>query len=839
VSDPKDPKKRPAAKAEGDVLDPKADIESAEGSKANGRKSQKLSIVRGDETFEFQDRLPVLPLRDVVVFPYMTIPLLVGRVPSINAVERAVAKDRVLLCVAQKRSEVADPGPDELHEVGTVVRVLQLFRLPDGTLRVLVEGIVRANASKYHWTGDAYTCQIELVPENEPAPPEVEAQMRNVLAAFNEYVHLNRRIPDEVLMTANNITEPSTLAHTVGAQLLIKAQAKQKILETIPAADRLKMLAATLASELEIVKLERKIEGQVRSQVHKNQKEFYLNEQLKAIRKELGYQNEFSSELEELAQQIRRSRMPKDTNTRAMKELDRLSKMSFMSPEATVVRNYLDWLVALPWNKQTRDHDDIKAVSKILDEDHFGLKKVKERILEHIAVIKLTGENKGPILCFVGPPGVGKTSLGKSIARALGRKFVRVSLGGVHDEAEIRGHRRTYIGSLPGRVIQSLKKAGSRNPLFLLDEVDKLGSDFRGDPASALLEVLDPEQNHSFTDHYLEVEFDLSKVMFVCTANSLYTIPPALQDRMEIIRLPGYLDDEKLAIGQRFLLPKAKKNAGLADKDLKLEPAAIKSIARGYTREAGVRNLEREINLICRKVARKKAAAELKSPLKVTEATLPELLGPPRFVDQPVEKKGRVGIATGLAWTESGGDIMTFEVSILPGKGELLLTGQLGDVMRESAQAAMSYIRSRAAKLGLDKTFHREVDIHVHVPEGAIPKDGPSAGITMATAIVSALTGVPTRSDVAMTGEITLRGRVLPIGGLNEKTVAARRMGLRQIVLPKGNAKDLADLPDDVRNGLEFSFVENMDEVLDITLERGLKTKASRRDEGQGVSLAH
>ena len=839
MSDPKDPKKRPAAKAEGDVLDPKADNDSAEGSKANGRKSQKLSVVRGDETFEFQDRLPVLPLRDVVVFPYMTIPLLVGRVPSINAVERAVARDRVLLCVAQKRSEVADPGPDEVHEVGTVVRVLQLFRLPDGTLRVLVEGIVRANASKYHWTGDAYTCQIELVPENEPAPPEVEAQMRNVLAAFNEYVHLNRRIPDEVLMTANNITEPSTLAHTVGAQLLIKAQAKQKILETIPAADRLKMLAATLASELEIVKLERKIEGQVRSQVHKNQKEFYLNEQLKAIRKELGYQNEFSSELEELAQQIRRSRMPKDTNTRAMKELDRLSKMSFMSPEATVVRNYLDWLVALPWNKQTRDHDDIKAVSKILDEDHFGLKKVKERILEHIAVIKLTGENKGPILCFVGPPGVGKTSLGKSIARALGRKFVRVSLGGVHDEAEIRGHRRTYIGSLPGRVIQSLKKAGSRNPLFLLDEVDKLGSDFRGDPASALLEVLDPEQNHSFTDHYLEVEFDLSKVMFVCTANSLYTIPPALQDRMEIIRLPGYLDDEKLAIGQRFLLPKAKKNAGLADKDLKLEPAAIKAIARGYTREAGVRNLEREINLICRKVARKKAAAELKSPLKVTEATLPELLGPPRFVDQPVEKKGRVGIATGLAWTESGGDIMTFEVSILPGKGELLLTGQLGDVMRESAQAAMSYIRSRAAKLGLDKTFHREVDIHVHVPEGAIPKDGPSAGITMATAIVSALTGIPTRSDVAMTGEITLRGRVLPIGGLNEKTVAARRMGLRQIVLPKGNAKDLADLPDDVRNGLEFSFVENMDEVLDITLERGLKTKASRRDEGQGVSLAH
>jgi ATP-dependent Lon protease len=839
VTEAKDPKKRlPAARA-ADDLDPKASAETAEGSKANGKKGQRLTITRGDETFEFQDRLPVLPLRDVVVFPYMTIPLLVGRVPSINAVERAVAKDRVLLCATQKRSEVSDPGPDELFTTGTVVRVLQLFRLPDGTLRVLVEGIVRADAQKMHWTGDSLTAHITLVPEGESASTEIEALMRNVLTAFNEYVHLNRRIPDEVLMTANNISEPSCLAHTVGAQLLIQAQAKQKVLETVPATDRLRMLSATLASELEIVKLERKIEGQVRSQVHKNQKEFYLNEQLKAIRKELGYQNEFSTELEELAQQIRRSRMPKETHTRAMKELDRLSKMSFMSPEATVVRNYLDWLVSLPWNKMTKDHDDIKAVQKVLDEDHFSLKKVKERILEHIAVLKLTGENKGPILCFVGPPGVGKTSLGKSIARALGRKFVRVSLGGVHDEAEIRGHRRTYIGSLPGRVIQSLKKAGSRNPLFLLDEVDKLGSDFRGDPASALLEVLDPEQNHSFTDHYLEVEFDLSKVMFLCTANTLYSIPPALRDRMEVIRLPGYLDDEKLAIGQKFLLPKAKKAAGLAEKDVRFEPAALKAIARGYTREAGVRNLEREINLICRKVARKKAAGELTGGLKVTEQNLSEFLGPMRYVDQPVEQNARVGIATGLAWTETGGDIMTFEVSILPGKGELLLTGQLGDVMRESAQAALSYIRSRASKLGLEKNFHREIDLHVHVPEGAIPKDGPSAGITMATALVSALTGDPTRSDIAMTGEITLRGRVLPIGGLNEKAVAAQRMGLKRIILPRGNAKDLAELPEEVRDGLEFLFVDNMDEVLDIALERGLKTKATRRDDGQGVSLAH
>jgi ATP-dependent Lon protease len=801
---------------------------AGEGSKANGARGRKVSVTRGDETFEFVDRLPLLPLRDVVVFPYMTIPLLVGRIPSVNAVERAVGKDRILFVTAQKRSEVADPSHEELHKIGTIVRVLQLFRLPDGTLRVLVEGIVRARAEKVHWTGDSYTAQVTVLAEAEPSDTGTEALMRNVLAAFNEYVHLNRRIPDEVLLTANNIVEPSTLAHTVAAQLLIKATAKQRLLEIGPAAERLKELSNLLASELEIVKLERKIEGQVRSQVNKNQKEFYLNEQLKAIRKELGYQNEFSSELEELGQSIRRARMPKDVHAKAMKELDRLGKMSFMSPEATVVRNYLDWLVALPWSKQTKDHDDLKQVERILDEDHFGLKKVKERILEHIAVLKLTGENKGPILCLVGPPGVGKTSLGKSIARALGKKFLRVSLGGVHDEAEIRGHRRTYIGSMPGRIVQSLKKAGSKNPLFLLDEVDKLGSDFRGDPASALLEVLDPEQNHSFTDHYLEVEFDLSRVMFLCTANTLYTIPPALADRMEIIRLPGYLDDDKMAIGRKFLLPKARKAAGLADKDLKVAPEAFRTIVRGWTREAGVRSLEREINLICRKVARRKAAGELTQSVRITPENVHEYLGPLRYLEQPVERNQRVGMATGLAWTETGGDIMNFEVSILPGKGDLLLTGQLGDVMRESAHAGMSYIRSRSAKLGLEKTFHREVDIHVHVPEGAIPKDGPSAGITMATAIVSALTGQPTRPDIAMTGEITLRGRVLPIGGLNEKAVAARRMGMRQVILPKANAKDLAELPADVREGLEFVFVENMDEVLDIVLERGVQTKLER-----------
>ncbi len=844
MSEPKNPQDKksrktptaaPQAGAAATDLDPTT-AQAAEGSKANGGRARKLTATRGDESFEFVDRLPLLPLRDLVVFPYMTIPLLVGRVASVNAVERAVSKDRILFVTAQKRSEVADPTHEELHKVGTVVRVLQLFRLPDGTLRVLVEGIVRARADKLQWTSDSHTAHISLLPETEPVEPATEAVMRNVLAAFNEYVHLNRRIPDEVLLTANNIVDPSCLAHTVAAQLLIKAPAKQKLLETGPAAERLKELSALLASELEIVKLERKIEGQVRSQVNKNQKEFYLNEQLKAIRKELGYQNEFSNELEEVAQAIRRARMPKDVHAKAMKELDRLSKMSFMSPEATVVRTYIDWLVGMPWSKQTKDHDDLAQVQRILDEDHFGLKKVKERILEHIAVLKLTGENKGPILCLVGPPGVGKTSLGKSIARALGKKFIRVSLGGVHDEAEIRGHRRTYIGSLPGRVVQSLKKAGSKNPLFLLDEVDKLGSDFRGDPASALLEVLDPEQNHSFTDHYLEVEFDLSRVMFICTANTLYTIPPALADRMEIIRLPGYLDDDKIAIGKTFLLPKAKKAAGLADKDVKIVPEAFRGIVRGWTREAGVRSLEREINVICRKVAKRKASGMLDKGVVVTLENLPEFLGPPKFLEAEIERTQRVGVATGLAWTETGGDIMNFEVSILPGKGDLLLTGQLGDVMRESAHAGMSYIRSRAAKLGLDKNFHREVDIHVHVPEGAIPKDGPSAGITMATAIVSALTGVPTRHDVAMTGEITLRGRVLPIGGLNEKAVAARRMGMRTIVLPRANEKDLSELPDDVREGLEFVFVENMDEVLDIVLDRGVQTKPER---GEGVRAGY
>jgi len=787
-------------------------------------RARKLSVVRGDETFEFDDRLPLLPLRDVVIFPYMTIPLLVGRQPSINAIEKAVARDRVLFVTAQRRSEVADPAHDELFPQGTVVRVLQLFRLPDGTMRVLVEGITRARAERFLWSSDFYTVRIGLLPDPGTEGTEIEALARHTLALFNDYVRLNRRIPDEVLTTANNITDMVSLGYTLSSHLLVKVPQKQQLLEAESPGERLKRLAEMLAAELEIVKLERKIEGQVRSQVHKNQKEFYLNEQLKAIRKELGHQNEFASEIEELSESLRRARMPREVAAKAAKELDRLSKMSFMSPEATVVRNYLDWIVSLPWGRVTRDITDMAKVEATLEEDHYGLAKVKERIVEYLAVIKLTGKHKGPILCFVGPPGVGKTSLGRSIARALGRRFVRVALGGVRDEAEIRGHRRTYIGSLPGRVIQSLRRAGSRNPVFLLDEIDKLGADFRGDPASALLEVLDPEQNHTFNDHYLEVDFDLSQVMFICTANTLQGIPPALVDRMEVIKLPSYQEDEKVQIGKRFLVPKQIAAAGLDAGDVRIGVPVLHQIIHGYTREAGVRNLEREIAGLCRKVAKRKASGRMRGVVSVTRANLDRFLGPPRYQDTAVERANRIGMANGLAWTEVGGDLLTIEVSILPGKGELQLTGKLGEVMRESGHAALTYVRSRTQQLGLDKWFYKEIDIHVHIPEGAIPKDGPSAGITIAVALVSALTRVPTRHDVAMTGEITLRGAVLPVGGLMEKILAARRTGHKTVILPKANEKDISEIPEDVRAELTFVLVGAMDEVLTHALERPVGT---------------
>jgi ATP-dependent Lon protease len=775
-----------------------------------------IVVKRGEETFEVEDNLALLPLRDVVLYPYVTSSLLVGRAASVSAVEEAVSGDRIVFVTAQKRPDISEPGADDLYRIGTVVRIVQLFRHPDGTLRVLVEGLGRARVKKFDWSDEHM--KVEVEPVNEEAPPEkeTEALARSMLNSFNDYVRLSRRIPDEVLLTINNTSDPTKLSYLVAANLQVRVSTKQQVLAAVDLEPRLNLLAKMLASELEIVKLERKIEGEVRSQVHRNQKEFYLNEQLKAIKKELGHQNEFSGELDELAEQIKKAKMPKPVHEKAMRELDRLGKMSFMSPEATVLRNYVDWLVALPWSKRSKDNLVMEDVERILDEDHYGLRKVKDRILEYLAVLKLSGKIKGPILCFVGPPGVGKTSLGRSIARALSREFIRVSLGGVRDEAEIRGHRRTYIGSLPGRIVQSIRRAGTKNPVFLLDEVDKLGMDYRGDPSAALLEALDPEQNSAFSDHYLEVDFDLSEVMFITTANVMHTIPPALRDRMEVIRLPGYLDFEKAAIAKQFLLPKQMEATGLKPSDVKMSDSALNKIITAYTREAGVRNLEREISGVCRKVAREKAKSKGKGRkcTGVTSANLHRYLGAPKFTDQVIPATDRVGMATGLAWTEAGGEVLTVEVSVLPGKGKLLLTGKLGEVMRESGQAALSYIRSNAVALGLEKDFYDKLDVHVHIPEGAIPKDGPSAGVAMAVALVSALTGVPSRKDVAMTGEITLRGKVLAVGGLNEKTVAALRAGLSTVLVPKANEKDLGELPETVKKNLKVLPTETMDGVL-------------------------
>jgi ATP-dependent Lon protease len=798
------------------------------------------TIEHGDEVLEVEERLPLLPLRDVVIFPHMTIPLLIGRATSVGAIEEAAGGDRSVFVIAQRRPEVAEPERGDLYDVGTVARVLQLFRLPDGALRVLVEGLVRARLRRLYRTQEHYRSRIEPLVERVTPTPEMEALMRSVLSSFHEYVSLSRKIPEEVLTTASNISDPIAFSHTVASHLLLKVATKQEILEVNEVEERLALIGRILASEREILQLERKIEGQVRSQLHKNQKEFYLNEQLKAIRKELGVSNEFAAEIEDLARQIKKAHMPKAVKERAEKELDRLGKMSFMSPEATVVRNYVDWLVSLPWRKRTKDNLDIPAVERVLNQDHYGLDKVKERILEYLAVIKLSGNLKGPILCFVGPPGVGKTSLGQSIARAIGRQFVRMSLGGVRDEAEIRGHRRTYVGSMPGRIIQAMKRAGTRNPVLLLDEIDKLGTDYRGDPASALLEVLDPEQHHAFNDHYLEVDFDLSEVMFITTANNLYTIPPALLDRMEVIRLPGYLEHEKVEIARRFLIPKQLKAAGLAAGELKVGAEAIRRIIRDYTRESGVRNLEREIATLCRKAAKRKAEAtgeRSQRAIEVQPGNLNRYLGVPRFTVSAIEREKRVGVATGLAWTEGGGDVLTVEVAIVPGKGELKLTGKLGEVMRESAQAALSYARSRAQFLGLERSFYKEMDLHVHLPEGAIPKDGPSAGITIAVALISGLTGISTADDLAMTGEITLRGTVLPVGGLAEKIVAARRHGIRRVLVPKGNEKDLVEIHKEARRGIELIPVSTMDEVLEYAMTRPVFKEQAESPKSTGETV--
>lgn len=781
--------------------------------------------------------LPVLPLRDVVVFPHMVIPLFVGRDKSIHALDLAMEADKRILLVAQKSAETDDPGADDLYKVGTLAQVLQLLKLPDGTIKVLVEGVARVNVHDVTERDGALSGQAEIVePDSDREEREIEAIARSLMGLFEQYVKTNRKLPPELMQTLSGIDEPGRLADTIAAHLGVRIGDKQKLLETHGIGSRLEQLVGLVDGEIDVQQLEKRIRGRVKSQMEKSQREYYLNEQMKAIQKELGEIDDAPNDIDELTRKIAEAGMPKPVETKAKAELNKLKQMSPMSAEAAVVRNYLDWLLGVPWKKRTKVRKDLKAAQDVLDADHFGLEKVKERILEYLAVQSRVKQMKGPILCLVGPPGVGKTSLGQSIAKATNRKFVRMSLGGVRDEAEIRGHRRTYVGSMPGRIVQNLNKVGSKNPLFVLDEIDKMSMDFRGDPSSALLEVLDPEQNHSFNDHYLEVDLDLSEVMFVATSNSL-NIPGPLLDRMEVIRIPGYTEEEKLNIAMRYLLPKQIKANGLKPEELKVAESAVRDIVRYYTRESGVRSLEREIAKICRKVVKEIALAgpakkgAKKSVVNVTSKNLDKYLGVRRYDFGRAEEQNEVGLVTGLAWTEVGGDLLQIESTLVPGKGQLLLTGQLGDVMKESASAALSVVRARTEQLGIDLDFLQKHDVHVHVPEGATPKDGPSAGIAMATALVSMLTRNPVKADVAMTGEITLRGRVLPIGGLKEKLLAALRGGVRTVIIPEENRKDLADLPKTVTQGLKIIPVKWIDEVLGIALER---TPAPAAASGEG-----
>ncbi len=771
-------------------------------------------VYREGEELVLPRSLPLLPLRDVVVFPYMVTPLLVGRERSVAAVEAAMERDKYLCVTAQRDPETEEPSPEDLHRVGSIIKVLQVIRTPDDTLKILVEGVARVHLEEIREAPGMLEAQVSPVREELSAGPRIEALSRSIKERFKDYVRLNKRLPDEVLLSVLNLDEIGKMADSISAYILGRVPLKQELLEEPNLEKRLTRINQVLASELEILEIEQRIDSEVQTQVHRNQREFYLNEQLRAIRKELGYTQDEDGEIEDYARRIDESDMSAEAAEICRRELNRLERMSPMSPEATVVRNYLDTLLALPWKKKSRDRIDTAKVQARLDADHYGLDKVKERILEFLAVYKLTRNMQGTILCLVGPPGVGKTSLGRSIAASMGRKFVRISLGGVRDEAEIRGHRRTYIGSKPGRVIESLRKVGVRNPVFLLDEIDKMGSDFRGDPAAALLEVLDPEQNSTFSDHYLEVEFDLSQVMFITTANSLHTIPPALEDRMEIIRLPGYLDHEKLIIAERFLAPRQMKRNGVRDW-AGFSRSAFQAIIDGYTREAGVRNLEREIGRICRKVARIRASGG-DFPGQVTARSVSKYLGVPKFRRRTVDREPEVGVVTGLAWTPAGGEILEIEVASVPGAGKLTITGNLKDVMKESAETALSYARGLCREVSAE--WFKDNQVHLHVPEGAIPKDGPSAGIAMATAIVSLLREQPVRSDVAMTGEVTLRGRVLPIGGLPEKAVAAMRAGMRHLVIPRDNEKDYRELPASIRRKLEVHLVETMDEVLAVAL---------------------
>jgi ATP-dependent Lon protease len=769
-------------------------------------------------------KLPMMPIRDVVIFPHMLIPFVVGRESSVRALEEALRRDKRIVFATQHDPTVDEPKVDEIHQVGTIVNVVQSLRLPDGNVRVLVEGLERARILQLNNEEGYYQATITLMTVKVANPTAYESIMAQATSLFEQYVKLSQNLNYETMIAAVKVDDPQKLADTIAANLSTPIEEKQQLLEISNPIDCLNRIIELLDVEIEKLHMERTIQNRVKKQMEKAQKEYYLSEKIKAIQKELGRKDE-KSELEELKKQIETSGMPKEVLKKALEEFKKLEMMPAMSAESTVSRNYLDWLLAVPWKRRTKEIRKLDVAEKVLAEDHYGLEKVKERIVEFLAVRQLVKNPRGSILCFVGPPGVGKTSLGQSIARATGRKFVRMSLGGVRDEAEIRGHRRTYIGALPGQIIQMMKKASTKNPVFLLDEVDKMSMDFRGDPSAALMEVLDPELNHSFVDHYLDVEYDLSQVFFICTANVSHSIPQPLQDRMEIIRLSGYTELEKMEIAKRFLVRKQHEQAGIRPEQLEFKDEAIRDIIQYYTREAGVRNLEREIGSVCRKVARKVVKGEIKDGVKVTAENLSDFIGVHRFRNMKSEEKNEIGLTTGLAWTEVGGEILATEATLMQGKGKLTLTGKLGDVMQESAQAAMSYVRSRTDMFGIPRDFYRHYDIHIHVPEGSIPKDGPSAGITMATTLVSVLTHIPVRRDVAMTGEITLRGKVLPIGGVKEKLLAAHRAGITTVILPKDNEKDLAEIPPEIQKVFQLHFVENMDEVLKIALAAPLQTE--------------
>jgi len=780
--------------------------------------------------------LPVLPLRDVVVYPHMVIPLFVGREKSINALEAAMAEEKQILLVAQKSATQDDPEQGDIYTIGSLSTILQLLKLPDGTVKVLVEGAQRAEISRFISDDPYFKAEIAVLPQEKLDERESEVLSRSVIAQFDQYVKLNKKVPPEILTSLAGIEDPDRLADTVAAHMSLKIEDKQKILEIRSARERLEHLIGLMESEIDLLQVEKRIRNRVKRQMEKSQREYYLNEQMKAIQKELGELEDAPNEIEDLARRIEESGMSKEAKEKVTAELNKLKMMSPMSAEATVVRNYIDWLVGVPWKKRTKVSRDLAKAEEILEADHYGLEKVKERIIEYLAVQTRVRKLKGPILCLVGPPGVGKTSLGRSIARATNRKFTRMSLGGVRDEAEIRGHRRTYIGSMPGKIIQKLSKVGTRNPLFLLDEIDKMAMDFRGDPSSALLEVLDPEQNHTFNDHYLEVDYDLSDVMFVATANSL-NIPAPLLDRMEVIRIPGYTEDEKVNIAQRYLVPKQIRENGLKESELALTEAAMRDIVRYYTREAGVRSLEREISKICRKVVKEVLLKPKERKISVTPKGLEHYLGVKRFRFGRAEEQDQVGQVTGLAWTEVGGELLTIEAVAVPGKGKAVFTGRLGDVMQESIQAAMTVVRSRAATLGIEPEFYEKRDIHIHVPEGATPKDGPSAGVGMCTALVSSLTGIPVHADVAMTGEITLRGEVLPIGGLKEKLLAAHRGGIGRVVIPEENRRDLKEIPKNIKQDLEIIPVKWIDQVLEVALQH-VPEPLSAKDESPTENVA-